>query len=239
MPLFPENQQVLKILVGSRASCLAQAQAKEVLNEIQSHFPFVTFEVILINTMGDKDKTTSLRNLDKSDFFTREIEELQLNGGCQISIHSAKDLPQELKKGLVIAAITEGIDASDVLVMQDGSTLARLPSGSVIATSSQRREEAVKRLRTDLNFIDLRGTIEERLLFLKRGQAAGVVIAEAALIRLGFTYLNRLRLPGEAAPFQGKLAILAREEDHAMIELFSTIDSRKTLRNEKNSLSGA
>jgi hydroxymethylbilane synthase len=103
-----------------------------------------------------------------------------------------------------------------------------LPKGAVIATSSERREAAVRELRPGFSFTfrDVRGTIGQRLALLDKGEADGVVIAEAALIRLGLTHLNRITLPGTTTEMQGQLAIIARQEDNEMRELFSPLDCR-------------
>lgn len=213
--------------VSGRQSPLSRAQIKEVLAELQRFHPHVAFETYLVETHGDKDQQTSLRTLEKTDFFTREVDALVLNGTCQIAIHSAKDLPDPIPNGLQVIAITSGLDPSDSLVLRPGVTLRDLPAGAVIATSSERREEAVRQLRADLQFIDIRGTITQRLAKLDAGQADGVVIAEAALIRLGLTHLNRIRLPS-TVPYQGQLAIITRVNDDAMKQLFACIDSRPT-----------
>ena len=93
----------------------------------------------------------------------------------------------------------------------------------VIGTSSDRREEMVSQLQDDLEFVDIRGTIRERLDRLYERKVDGVVLAEAALIRLGLIHLNRIRLPGETAPMQGRLAVVARKGDEQMRELFSSV----------------
>ena len=164
-----------------------------------------------------------MRALDKTNFFTKEVDELQLSGRCRISIHSAKDLPDPIPDGLKIIAVTKGQDPRDALVMRPGDNFESLPANAIIATSSHRREEVVKSLRHDLRFIDLRGTIHQRLSLLEAGKADGVIVAEAALLRLGLTHLNRFYLPGDTAPFQGQLAILARENDSEMEELFQML----------------
>lgn len=216
-----------KIIVGARTSPLSLVQVQEVLNELRVFSPQTQFEIIAVKTTGDKDRTTSLRDLDKTDFFTKEIDDMLLNGTCRIAIHSAKDLPDPLPQGLKIIALTFGKDSSDSLVMQQHCTIDSLPSGAIIATSSKRREDNVKQLRPDLSFVDIRGTISERLEVLESGQIDGVVIAEAALIRLNLTHHNRVKLPGATTPLQGQLAILARCDDAEMETLFAPLDSRK------------
>jgi len=209
------------IEVGARSSLLSRCQVEEVYQELKGIHPEIEFETIYVQTTGDRDRTTSLRTLDKTDFFTREIDQMLLRGECRIAIHSAKDLPEPLPKGLEIIALTRGVDPSDSLVFRQS-----LKKGAVIATSSLRREQSVQMLREDVCFVDIRGTIEERLAKLECGEIDGVVIAEAALIRLKLTHLNRIRLPGNTTPLQGQLAILAREGDREMRTIFTVLRSK-------------
>ncbi|MBI2742850.1 MAG: hydroxymethylbilane synthase [Chlamydiales bacterium] len=211
------------LFVAARASKLSRVQVQEVLEELRNFHPDVSFSPIWIETSGDLNQTTSLRTLDKTDFFTREIDQLLLAGGCRVAIHSAKDLPDPLPSGLVIAAITRGVDSGDSLVLSQGVTLETLPMHAKIGVSSQRREETLLTLRSDLKPVDIRGTIEKRLTLIEKGEVAGVVVAEAALIRLGLTHLNRLKLPGQTLPLQGKLAVIVRDSDEEMLKLFATL----------------
>lgn len=214
------------IAVGARSSPLSRVQVQEVLKEIQQDHPEIEFDLHALLTTGDRDSHTSLRTLGKTDFFTREIDELVLKGVCRLGIHSAKDLPDPLADGLVLICLTKGVDPSDSLVLRDDETLETLRTGALIATSSVRREEAVKQLRSDLLFCDIRGTIGQRLDQLMDRKVDGVVIAEAALIRLGFIHLNRIPLPGSTVAGQGQLAVVAREQDEEMRDLFTCLDVR-------------
>lgn len=216
----------LNISVGARGSPLSRAQMEEVLQELRQFHPDVEFHPIWIETIGDKDQMTSLRSLEKTDFFTKEIDALQLAGSCRISIHSAKDLPDPLPKGLALVTLTKGVDASDVIVLRDGEHLHTLSFGAKIGTSSARREHNVKALRGDLICVDIRGNIQQRLTQLDQGEIDGVVMAEAALIRLKLTDRNRIALPGESARLQGQLAVIALENDEEMRALFRCIDAR-------------
>jgi hydroxymethylbilane synthase len=211
--------------VAARASKLSQAQVKEVEEEIRKFHPEIFLEPLWVTTTGDKDLSTSLRTLDKSDFFTREIDALLLQEKCRIAVHSAKDLPEPLPEGLKIVALTQGVDPSDSLVMPEGKSLTSLPKGARIGVSSLRREKKIQELRADFVGIDIRGTIDARLEILNSGKIDALIVAEAALIRLGLNHLNRLKLEGETAPLQGKLAILARSDDLEMEELFSLLDT--------------
>ncbi len=189
----------MKMKVGARSSPLSRAQVEEVRLE----FSF-DFEVIWTTTIGDRDQTTSLRGLGKTDFFTRELDEMLLNGEIDAAIHSAKDLPDPIPKGLKIAWISKGLDPRDSLVFKEPVR--------VVATSSVRREDAVRILYPDCRFVDLRGTIHERLAKLNT-EVDGVVVAEAALIRLKLTHLHRVFLPGKPLALQGKLAIVCRADE--------------------------
>ena len=211
------------IKVAARASALSRAQVIEVQRELSLYHPEYILESTFVQTTGDKDQKTSLRTLERSDFFTKEVDELVLQHTCRIAIHSAKDLPETPVPGLCTIWITKGLDPADVLVLRPEMSLQNLPAGAIMATSSERRELAVNALRPDLKFMDLRGTIEQRLSLLDTGQADGIVVAEAALIRLGLTHLNRVRLPGSAVNGQGQLAIVALEDDNEMKELFSCL----------------
>jgi len=215
-----------RIKVGSRKSPLALVQVKEVEEELCRFCPDAAFDLIPVDTKGDKDRRTSLREMEKTDFFTRELDEMLLSGACDICIHSAKDLPDPMPDGLIAAAVTKGVDSSDSLIMKEGIDFYSLPPGAKIASSSFRRIENVKKLREDLQFVDIRGNIQERLDFLR--EADGVVIAEAALIRLKLSP-NRIRLPGCTPPGQGRLAIVCRTDDRQMIKRFEGLHHEEDL----------
>lgn len=217
----------MKIVVGARGSQLSIKQVEEVFEALKCLAPQVGFEPIWVKTSGDLDLKASLRTLDKTDFFTREIDQLQLQGKCRISIHSAKDLSEPLPTGLKVVALTKGQDSRDVLVMRPGERLETLKKEGIIGSSSHRRDQMLSRLREDLQYQEVRGPIEKRLEKLFNGEIEGLIVAEAALIRLGLTHLNRIFLIGETAPLQGKLAIVAREDDAEMEHLFAPLDTRK------------
>ncbi len=214
----------INISVAARSSRLSRAQVDEVLREINVFFPAVRFTPFWTETKGDRDLTTSLRLLEKTDFFTREVDAMLLERLCRIAIHSAKDLPEPLQDGLTLIALTRGVDASDALVFRTGETLNELPPNPRVGVSCARREEAVKNLLPQAHCADIRGAIDRRLEQLDDGQFDAIVVAEAALIRLNLTHLSRVRLDAPTAPLQGKLAVVARAEDGEMQELFRCID---------------
>ncbi len=188
--------------------------------------PEISFHPQWISTTGDRDKITPLTKLTPPDFFTKEIEELQLLQKFRISIHSAKDLPKSLTSGLIIVAITHGLDPRDALVLRKGHTLKMLGEKSRIGTSSERREASLRTYIPSFISIPIRGTIEERLMLLEHGRVDALVIAEAALIRLNLTSLHRILLDTPPELLQGKLAVIALKDDLEMASLFSAIDSR-------------
>jgi hydroxymethylbilane synthase len=209
---------IKSIKVGIRKSALSLAQLCEVQQRIAKYFKIELIPVE-IETGGDLDQTTSLRNLDKTDFFTKEIEVAQKEGICRLSIHSAKDLPEALSPGLKTIALTPSIDPSDVLVYRDA-----LFNGCTVATSSLRREKMVIALGINCRFVDVRGSVVERLAFLDRGVFDGLVVAKAALIRLKLLEKRKyLQLQGDFAPLQGSLAIVAKDGDLEMEKLFNLL----------------
>lgn len=213
-----------RINVAARASALSRAQVDEVEGELRAFHPHVILLPEWVETHGDQDRSTSLRTLPKNDFFTREVDAKVLEGLCRIAVHSAKDLPETLPRGLKLVALTQGIDPRDALVFREGMSLETFPRGARIGTSSARRDAMLQELRPDLVCSDVRGTIEERLKLIDQGVIDGLVVAEAALIRLKLTHLPRRILEGDTAPLQGRLAILAREDDEEMRTLFACLD---------------
>ncbi len=221
----------MDLIIGARSSSLSRAQVQEVLKALFSKNARLCKErkvlprLLCLKTVGDIDQTTPLETMEASDFFTQEIDNALLKGQCRIAVHSAKDLPSPLPKGLTCIAITEGVSSLDNLVLKDGQTLACLPKNAIIGTSSQRRVAMVHALRKDLQCMPIRGDIEKRIQMMLDGYYNGVVIAEAALIRLKLTLLNRIPLEGQTPAMQGRLAILARSGDREMEELFGPLDS--------------
>lgn len=183
-----------RLKIGARSSPLSKAQVEEIQKELG-----LDFEVVWVQTTGDLDRKTSLRDLDKTDFFTRELDALVLSGAIDAAVHSAKDLPEPIPNGLKVDYVSAGVDSRDSLIIKKEPL-------TLVATSSVRREEAVRSLYPNCQFVDVRGTIQERL----EKDVDGVVIAEAAIIRLKLTHLKRVFLPGNTAPMQGKLAIVCR-----------------------------
>lgn len=202
------------ITVAARDSLLSRAQVEEVLKEIKVVHPEVDFISTFVSTPGDRDLNTSLRTLEKSDFFTQDVDALILKKTCRVAVHSAKDLPDPLPQGLELIALTKGVDASDVMVLKTGQEEV-FESDKIlrVGSSSERRDFLVKQLFPNALCLDIRGTIERRLALLDLGHYDAVVMAEAALIRLNLMHRKRIVLPGPSALNQGRLAIIAHKDD--------------------------
>ncbi len=197
--------------VGTRPSPLAIKQ----VDELKKLFSRVNFEVVIISTFGDQDKITPLTNVSASDFFTREIDQALFEGKIDIALHSSKDLPDKLKEGLRVVLETKSISPFDALVSKGRFKLRQLPSASRVGLSSQRRKDQILALRQDLVIVDVRGNIGERLGLIDAGKIDALVVAQAALIRLGFEHLISEVFSKDAFsvhPKQGSLALVTRED---------------------------
>jgi len=215
----------LLIRAGTRPSSLALKQVEE----IKQHFKDISFNPVTIKTKGDKDKITSLTLKENSNFFTYELEEALLNKEIDIAIHSAKDLEDDIRPELIIAVTTKSINEFDCLVSRGNFTLDRLPVGSSIGTSSVNRRKGITNYRNDLICKDIRGNIEERLAQLDRGDFDAIVVAQAALVRLGLEALKLQIIPFEIIkphPLQGRLAIQVSREREYLVKIFGEIDGK-------------
>lgn len=220
--------------VGTRTSPLALKQVEEVLSALRRTRPILQTEVIGIETCGDKDKLTPICEITESDFFTRELDEALLRGDIDFGVHSAKDLPDLLKRGLVVAAQTKSIDPYDALVSREGLKLSLLPTGARVGTSSISRKVQLSKYRDDFDVVDIRGNIEQRLQKLddKKSSLDAIVIAACGLVRLGLEERITERIPFEIIkphPLQGRLAIVAREEDLELLKLLSVLNEKESL----------
>lgn len=215
-------KQALRII--ARASALAQIQVKEVMDLL----PEISYEMIVMESWGDKNKDLSLRDEIPSDFFTRELDEIILKGDASISIHSAKDLPIPLPQDLRVIALLPCYDATDALVTRGDIVLTDLPQGAIIATSSRMRQEALSELRDDLKYVDIRGTIEERILQIDEGYADAVIVATCALKRLELDERITEVLPIGTFPLQGNIAVVAHKNRPDLKKIFMSLDIRKS-----------
>lgn len=212
-----------KIILGTRGSALALAQSQNFAKTLQACHPGLEVELKTIVTSGDRIQDRPLDQVGGKGLFLKEIEAALLNQEIDFAVHSLKDVPAQLPKGLMIACYPERLSSSDLLITQTGLTLAELPPNAKIGTTSLRRRVQLKRLRPDLHFEILRGNIDTRLKRLQQGDFDAIVLAKAGLLRLGIDLQNTYELPILAAPGQGSLAIEIRAEDEDMKNLLKPL----------------
>jgi len=213
------------IRIGARPSPLALRQVEEVRRRL----PQLDIETIPIWTYGDTDKFSSLVDKENSDFFTRQIEQALVDRSIDAAVHSAKDLEGDIPQELIIAATTRSISPFECLVSRENCGLKKLPLGACVGTSSRKRESALLNFRPDLIVKDIRGNIDERLARLDNGEFDAIIVAHAALIRLG--YLDRIAevIPEEIMephPLQGRLAIQTRRDREDLLDVFGSLDEK-------------
>ena len=215
------------VVIGSRGSILALAQANLVKSSLEANYPDLTFEIKEIVTSGDKDLKSNWENSNASlkSFFTKEIEQELLDGQIDIAVHSMKDMPAVSPKGLICGAIPDREDARDVLISKNGF-LVTLPQGAKIGTSSLRRVMNLKAIRPDFEIKHLRGNIHTRLKKLETEDYDAIILAAAGLKRTGIADKITEYLSGEAfppAPAQGVLYIQCRENDEEIKGILKSI----------------
>ena len=218
--------------VGTRRSPLALKQVEEVLHLLKEFYPYFNANVITIDTYADKDKITPISDIEGTDFFTREIDNALLQGEIDFAVHSAKDLPDENRERLVVTAITKPLDPWEALVSKNNLKLNELPYGAKVGASSSRRKTQLKNFRSDLKIANIRGNIQERLRKLEETDLDAIVVAVCALMRLGLEDRISERISLEILrphPFQGSLAVVARESDKDLNKFLSKIDSREAV----------
>lgn len=215
-----------KLKIATRASPLALRQTEEALTALRTVLPDSTvYEILTVTTPGDRNRALPLAHPDVSDnFFTRDIDEALLNGEADIAIHSAKDLPDNIPEGLNVAAYLPAKDIRDALVLRRGIDPGSTPR--TIGTSSPRRTEYLRECRPDARLKPLRGTIQERLEQLDRGEYDTIVVAACALERLGLAARIGEYLPYDPAPQQGRLAVVTRNDPEELRASIGALDVR-------------
>ncbi|MGE5199256.1 MAG: hydroxymethylbilane synthase [Rhodospirillaceae bacterium] len=225
----PSSRATLRL--GTRGGDLASWQAREAARVIVAAHPDVAVEIMVIRTAGDRAPAAPIAEIGGTGVFTRDIEDALRSGAIDLAVHSLKDLPTRVADGLALAAILERADPRDALVAPPGSTLAGLPPGARVGTSSPRRRAQVLAQRPELVTIDVRGNVPTRLAKLDRGDFDALVLACAGLQRLGLdariaeVFGPEVLVP---APGQGALAVETRADDHRVASLLQAIDHRPT-----------
>jgi hydroxymethylbilane synthase len=218
------------IRVGSRGSALALRQTEEALEKLRPRHPELEFQVVTVRTHGDANTTTPLAGMGLG-VFVKEIEEQLLSGQVDMAVHSLKDMPTKLPEGLDIGAVLPRQDPRDALVNKWGCSLAQLPQGARIGTSSPRRVAQLKNCYLLVEVLSIRGNVETRLRKAQGEEYDGAILAAAGLIRLGLTqhiteYLSPLQFV--PPPGQGVLAVEIRADDDRMLELLNSVEHAPT-----------
>lgn len=209
------------IVIATRQSRLALAQANAVANALRRLHPAIEVRLLPIESRGDQLRDHPLAQDSGKGLFTTTIEAALLRNQADLAVHSLKDLPVELTAGLVIAAIPKRGDARDCLVTADGLSLDDLPQGATVGTSSFRRVTQLRRYRGDLNFEPMRGNVDTRINKVVEDKAYdAAVLATAGLVRSGLgdqphTSINTNTCVPAAG--QAALAIQCRADDHVTL----------------------
>jgi hydroxymethylbilane synthase len=226
-------QSATPLRIGTRGSPLALVQARTVRDRLAVALgrSADSIEINVIRTTGDTIVDRPLAEEGGKGLFTKEIEEALIRGDLDLAVHSAKDMPTFLPRGLMLAACLEREDPRDVLISRKAKTIQELPRGAKVGTASLRRQAIMKRARPDLEVAPLRGNVETRLRKLDSGEADAIILALAGLKRLGLEdRATRIMSADEFLPAagQGAIAIETREGDAPTRALLAKIDHADT-----------
>ncbi|MFM8378461.1 MAG: hydroxymethylbilane synthase [Planctomycetia bacterium] len=221
------DQAVLRI--GTRASLLARTQTGWVADQVRALGHAVTIETI--RTSGDERGDVPVPRIGGDGVFVRELEAALLDGRIDVAVHSLKDLPTATTAGLSLACVPRRALPFDVLVSRRHASLAALPPGAVIGTSSVRRALQLRALRPDIEVRGVRGNVDSRLRRLDAGEYDGLVLAGAGLERLGLeSQITEILRPGAFWPAvgQGALVVQTRADDSATRAAIAPLDDAET-----------
>ena len=226
------NKQAATLTFGTRGSALARWQTDHVIALLRAAHPHMHIECEVISTRGDQILDTPLPMIGGKGVFTEELEAALLGGRIDCAVHSLKDLPTENTPGLTVAAMPPRSHVEDVVVSRNKYTLATLPQGARVGTSSPRRRAQLLKIRPDLSIIDLRGNVDTRVrkAMAPDSQYDAIVLARAGLERLGHAHVISQVIPADQmlpAPGQGAIAVQARDEA-ALAEILMPIHHAPT-----------
>jgi hydroxymethylbilane synthase len=216
------------VVLGTRGSKLALTQANASAARLRT--VGLEVEVRIIKTTSEHHPDLPLSVIDQRDVFTRQLDEALLRGEIDLAVHSAKDVPTEIPERIVLAAITERHDPSDVLVSERGYDVDSLPEGAIVATSSLRRRAQLLHRRPDLSVVEIRGNVDTRVRKMREGQADALLLAHAGLLRLGLD-VPHVVVPTEImlpAVGQGALAVAMLEEHSLRGTVHEALDHEAT-----------
>ena len=204
-----------RLVIASRESALAIWQAEHIRDRLRALYPQTEVEILGMTTQGDQILDVTLSKIGGKGLFVKELETALENGSADLAVHSLKDVPMHLPSGFALACIAEREDPRDAFVSNDFDDLQALPAGSVVGTSSLRRESQLRARFPHLKIEPLRGNVQTRLRKLDEGQYAAIILAAAGLKRLGLGQRIRAILSSEdslPAVGQGALGIETRAD---------------------------
>ena len=219
------------IRIATRKSPLALWQAHFVQSRLQQLYPQLRVELLPMSTKGDKILDSPLAKVGGKGLFVKELEQAILAGDADIAVHSMKDVPVEFPDGLGLSIICERDDPRDAFVSSRFPSLAELPAGSRVGTSSLRRQCQLRASRPDLQILDLRGNVNSRLAKLDGGEYDAILLAAAGLKRLGLQERITTLLPPEQslpANGQGAVGIECRLDDDELLTLLAPLEHLPT-----------
>ena len=219
------------LILGTRGSKLALCQSEWFQSSLHRVAPEVQVTLQKIQTTGDKIVDAPLAKIGGKGLFVKEIEEALIDGTIDLAVHSMKDVPAQLPKGLEILCVPPREDARDALISRDGCSFKDLPQGARVGTASLRRQAQLLNARPDLRIEMLRGNLDTRLRKLKEGRFDAIVLAAAGLRRLAWGHeITEYLDPAVSLPAigQGALGIEGRSDDHFVRSILSRLDDQAT-----------
>ncbi|WP_077284370.1 hydroxymethylbilane synthase [Cognaticolwellia aestuarii] len=223
------TQQTVRI--ATRKSALALWQAEYVKAQLEHFHPGINVELVPMTTKGDIILDTPLAKVGGKGLFVKELEVAMLENRADIAVHSMKDVPVEFPEGLGLEIICPREDPRDAFVSNTINSLAELPQGAIVGTSSLRRQCQIKAMRPDLDIRDLRGNVNTRLKKLDNGEYDAIILAAAGLIRLEMPERIREYIAAEVmlpANGQGAVGIECRTDDAAIKALLAPLACEET-----------
>lgn len=225
------NSVPSKLIIASRESRLAMWQAEHVRDRLKALYPTCDVQILGMTTRGDQILDRALSKVGGKGLFVKELEVAMEEGRADLAVHSLKDVPMELPEGFALAAILEREDPRDAFVSNQYASLAELPAGAVVGTSSLRRQALISARFPHLVIKPLRGNLDTRLRKLDDGEYAAIILAAAGLKRLGLPLRIKAFLEAEEslpAAGQGAMAIEIRSDRAELMQVLAPLNHLET-----------
>jgi hydroxymethylbilane synthase len=220
-----------RLVIATRQSALALWQAEHVRDALRALHPSCSVELLGLTTQGDRRLDLPLADIGGKGLFIKELEQAMADGRADLAAHSLKDVPMDVPPGFILAAIMAREDPRDAFVSNAHRSLAELPEGSVVGTSSLRREAQLRERYPTLDVQPLRGNVNTRLNRLDQGNHAAIILAAAGLKRLGFAdRIASILDPEDSLPAvgQGAIALECRADREAIVAALAPLADADT-----------